>query len=129
MRSIVVAVASIAVIVTAALAQSDAVWQRKELMKANGQNAGALDRMVRGEDPYDASKVDAAFAQFSESAQKAPNLFSEPPKPGEETRALPKIWETKSDFDAKMTAFAKAVDENKGKAKTLDELKTAYPAV
>ena len=36
---------------------------------------------------------------------------------------------TKSDFDAKMAAFAKAVADHKDKAKTLDELKAAMPFV
>ena len=53
--------AAAAVGVTAAIAQSDPVAQRKALMKANGQNAGAVNRMVRGEDPFDVAKVNAAF--------------------------------------------------------------------
>jgi cytochrome c556 len=116
-------------VVTFAIAQSNPVEERKTLMKANGKNAGTLGRMVRGEEPFDAAKVNAAFAQFTETAQKLPALFPEPPKPGEETRALPKIWETKSDFEAKIAAFKKAVDDNKDKAKTLDELKVVMPQV
>jgi hypothetical protein len=85
--------------------------------------------MVRGEDPFDAAKVNAAFVQWTETAQKLPGLFPEPPKPGEETRALPKIWETKSDFEAKIAALAKVVADNKDKVKTLDELKVAMPLV
>ncbi len=125
----VLAMVAVAVGVTVAIAQSDPVAQRKALMKSNGQNAGAVNRMVRGEDPFDAAKVNAAFAQWTETAQKIPGLFPAPPKPGEETRALPKIWETKSDFEAKIAAFAKAVADNKDKAKTLDELKVAMPLV
>jgi cytochrome c556 len=129
MIRILLAMAAVAVGVTIAIAQSDPVAQRKELMKSNGQNAGLLSRMVRGEEPFDAGKVIAAFAQWTETAQKLPGLFPEPPKPGEETRALPKIWETKSDFEAKIAAFAKAVADNKDKAKTLDELKVGMPLV
>jgi len=125
----VLAMAAVAVGVTVAIAQSDPVSQRKALMKSNGQNAQALGKMVRGEDPFDAAKVNAAFVQWTETAQKVPTLFPEPPKAGEETRALPKIWETKSDFDAKLAAFAKAVADNKDKVKTLDELKVAMPLV
>jgi cytochrome c556 len=115
--------------VTAVMAQSDPLSQRKALMKGNIENALALNKMVRGENPFDAAKVNAAFAQWEETAQKIPNLFPEPPKPGQETRALPKIWENKADFDAKIAAFAKAVADNKDKAKTLDELKVAFPSV
>jgi cytochrome c556 len=98
-------------------------------MKGNIENALALNKMVRGENPFDAAKVNAAFAQWEETAQKIPNLFPEPPKAGQETRALPKIWENKADFEAKIAAFAKAVADNKDKAKTLDELKVAFPSV
>jgi cytochrome c556 len=125
----VLAAAAVAVGVTAVMAQSDPLSQRKALMKENGQHAAAVGKMVKGEEPFDVVKVDAAFAQWTATAQKLPSLFPEPPKAGEDTRALPKIWESKADFDAKIAAFAKAVAENKDKAKTLDELKVAMPNV
>jgi len=115
--------------VTAVMAQSDPLSQRKALMKGNIENALALNKMVRGENPFDAAKVNAAFAQWEETAQKIPTLFPAPATPGQETRALPKIWENKADFEAKIAAFAKAVADNKDKAKTLDELKVAFPSV
>jgi cytochrome c556 len=123
------AMAAAALGVTAVMAQSDPLSQRKALMKANVENLGALNKMTRGEEPFDRAKVDAAFAQWSETAQKAPGLFPQPPKPGEETRALPKIWETKSDFEAKFADFGKVVGDNKDKAKTLEELKVAAPLI
>ena len=129
MNRTILVMAAVAVGLTVAIAQSDPISQRKALMKSNGQHAGAMGRMVRGEDPFDAAKVNAAFAQWTETAAKAPGLFPEPPKPGEETRALPKIWEAKADFEAKMAAFGKVVADNKDKAKTLDELKVAMPLV
>jgi cytochrome c556 len=114
---------------TAVMAQSDPLSQRKALMKGNLEGAQNLNKMVRGENPFDAAKVDAAFAQWTETAQKIPALFPEPPTPGQDTRALPKIWENKADFEAKIASFAKAVADNKDKAKTLDELKAAFPNV
>ena len=63
MTRTVLAMAAVAVGVTVALAQSDPVAQRKALMKSNGQNAAPVNRMVRGEEPFDAAKVNAAFAQ------------------------------------------------------------------
>jgi cytochrome c556 len=122
----VLAVAVVVISATVVVAQSDPVAQRKALMKSNGQNAGAVSKMVKGEEPFDAAKVNAAFTQWGETAQKLPGLFPEPPKPGEDTRALPKIWETKSDFEAKIAAFAKVVADNKDKAKNVDELKVAF---
>jgi cytochrome c556 len=123
------AVAAAAVVVTVAVAQSDPVSQRKALMKGNLEGGRNVSKMIRGEDPFDVTKVNAAFAQWAETAQKLPALFPEPPNPGQDTRALPKIWETKADFEAKNAAFGKAVADNKDKVRTLDELKAAFPAV
>jgi cytochrome c556 len=123
------AMSAVALGVTAVMAQSDPLSQRKALMKGNLEGAQNLNKMVRGENPFDAAKVSAAFAQWAETAQKLPSLFPEPPKPGEDSRALPKVWENKTDFEAKIAAFSKAVADNKDKAKTLDELKVAFPSV
>jgi cytochrome c556 len=60
---------------------------------------------------------------------EAASLFPEPPNPGEDTRALPKIWENKSDFEAKIAAFSKVISDNKDKVKTVDELKVAVPLI
>ena len=125
----VLAMAAVAVGITAVMAQSDPIAQRKQLMKSNGQNLGAVNRMVRGEDPFDVAKVNAAFAAWGENAPKISALFASPPPPDADTRALPKIWENKADFDARPIALAKSVAEYKDKAKTLDELKVAFPAV
>ena len=125
----VLAMAAIAVGVTAVMAQSDPIAQRKSLMKENGKHSGALNRMVRGEDPFDAAKVDVAYAGLADTASKLSPLFASPPPAGADTRALPKIWESKSDFDAKLAAFSKAVADNKDKGKTLDELKVSYAAL
>ena len=128
MKRIVLAVAIIAAGVTAVVAQSDPIAARKALMKANNENARNLVRMTRGEDPYDAAKVNAAFAQWAETAQKFPALFPDNSKTGE-TRATPKVWETRSDFEAKVAAFAKAVGDNRDKAKNVEEVKVALAAV
>src|SRR5438874_1622616 len=98
----VLAVAVLALGATALVAQTDPLAARKALMKENGQHAAAASKMVKGEEPFDAAKVNAAFTQWSETAKKMPSLFPEPPKTGEETRALPKIWESKADFEAKI---------------------------
>ena len=128
MKRIVLAVAIIAAGVTAVVAQGDPIAARKALMKANNENARNLVRMTRGEDPYDATMVNAAFAQWAETAQKFPALFPDNSKTGE-TRATPKVWETRSDFEAKVAAFAKAVADNRDKAKNVDEVKVALAAV
>jgi Cytochrome c556 len=106
------------------------VTTREDLMKANNKHALAVVRMMRGQAPFDAAAVDAAFAQWADTAQKLPSLFPDNSKTGGDNRASPKIWLNKKDFDAKAAAFAKAVAENHDKAKSsLDGLRAAIPVV
>jgi cytochrome c556 len=100
----------------AVIAQSDPIATRKGLMKENEENAVAVVRMMRGQAPFDAAKVEAAFAQWTDTAQKLPSLFPDNSKSGQKTRAAPKIWTSKADFDDKAAAFGKVVAENRDKA-------------
>jgi cytochrome c556 len=114
----------------AVIAQTDPIATRQSLMKENNNNAIAIVRMMRGLAPFEAAKVDAAFAQWADTAQKLPGLFPDTSKTGQKTRAASKIWVTKADFDAKTAAFGKAVADNRDKAGTsLDGLRAAIPAV
>jgi len=115
---------------TAVIAQQDPVTTRENLMKQNNSHAKTMVQMMRGQVSFDANKVDAAFAHWAYTAQKLPALFPEDSKTGGDNRASPKIWLNKKDFDAKATALAKSVAENRNKAiASLDGLKAAIPAV
>ena len=57
------------------MAEPDQVKDTQAMMKGNGKNAGALAAMVKGEKPYDQATVDAALAQFDDTAKKLPTLF------------------------------------------------------
>jgi cytochrome c556 len=129
MIRVVLTIAALAIGVSAVVAQTDPIATRKGLMKKNNENERNLRQMISGQAPFDAAKVNAAFAQWGDTARQLPNLFPDNSKTGQDTRALPKIWETRSDFDTKIAAFAKAVADNKDKVATLDELKVAYPNV
>ncbi|MGA8962956.1 MAG: cytochrome c [Pseudolabrys sp.] len=114
----------------AVIAQSDPIAARMALMKGNNDNANAVVQMMKGQAPFDAAKVDAAFAQWADTAQKLPGLFPDNSKTGQKTRAASKIWVTKADFDAKAAEFGKVVAENRDKAKgSLDGLRAAIPLV
>ena len=113
--------------VTVLLAQSDQITERQALMKSNAKNAKNVTQMVKGDQPFDAAQAKAAFNTWHENAKKIPTLFTSPPPPEAKTRALPKIWENKADFEAKAAALAKAASE--GKHSTLDELKASFPSV
>jgi cytochrome c556 len=125
-----VAVIAVALGAGAVIAQQNPVTTRENLMKENNKNAIAAVKMIRGQAPFDAAAVDAAFAQWADTAQKLPGLFPENSKTGGDNRASPKIWLNKKDFDEKAAAFGKAVADNRDKAKaSLDGLKAAIPVV
>ena len=114
----------------AVVAQTDPIAARMALMKGNNDNAIVVVQMMKGQAAFDAGKVDAAFAQWAETAQKLPGLFPDNSKTGQKTRAAPKIWMTKADFDAKAAEFAKVVAGNRDKAKaSLDGLRATVPVV
>jgi cytochrome c556 len=108
------------------MAEPDQVKDTQAMMKGNGKNAGALSAIVKGEKPYDQATVDAALAQFDDTAKKLPTLFpaSIKGKPFEGDYApSSKIWEDKAGFSEHIASFGKAVNEAKGKIKDVDTLK------
>jgi len=127
---IFIAAAVLGLIAGAVIAQSDPIAARKALMKSNNDNARAMVQTMREQKPFEAAAVEAAFAQWADTAQKLPGLFPENSKTGGDTHATPKVWQNKKDFDEKAAAFGKAVAENRDKAKeSLDGLKAAIPIV
>ena len=116
----------------AVVAQQDQVKRTQGMMKDNGKNAGALSAMVKGEKPYDQSTVNAALAQFEDTAKNLPTLFPASLKGAKfegDYSPSPKIWSDKAGFDAAIASFAKTVTEAKAKIKDLDSLKATMPAI
>jgi cytochrome c556 len=116
----------------AAVAQQDLVNQVQVLMKGNGRNAGALSAIVKGDKPYDQATVDIALAQFDETAKKLPTLLPDGTKgmkPPGDFSISPKVWDIRSEFDAQIARFAKAVTDAKMSVKDADTLKTSMNAI
>ena len=126
MTRVVLAVAAVALAITAVAAQSDPIAARKAIMKKNGDEAKAAAAMVKGEAPFDAAKAHTIFATFADAAAKMPALFPDNSKTGGDTAALPAIWENKADFDARFVKFGKEAKEAEGKVKDLDSLKATW---
>jgi cytochrome c556 len=108
------------------MAETDQVKDAQTIMKGNGKNAGALAAMIKGEKPYDQATVNAALAQFDDTAKKLPTLFPEnikgKPFEGDYSPST-KVWEDKAGFDEHSASFGKAVSDAKGKIKDVDTLK------
>ena len=130
MRTVVV-VGTLLLGVGAVVAQQDLVKQAQTLMKGNGKNAGALAAMVKGEKPYDQATVDAAFAQFEDTAKKLPTLFP----------ASIKGMKAEGDYSASRKSgktrpvskpcrrLRQGRDRRQGLIKDLDTLKAALPVI
>ena len=118
--------------VGAVMAQGDQVKQTQTVMKGNGKNAGALVAMIKGEKPYDQATVDAAFAQFEDTAKKLPTLFPDSIKglkADGDYSSTAKVWEDKAGFNEHAASFGKVVSEAKASVKDLDSLKVALPLI
>jgi cytochrome c556 len=132
MRRTVVIAATLLLGVGAVMAQQDQVKTTQTMMKGNGKNAGALAAMIKGEKPYDQATVDAAIAQFDDTAKKLPTLFPASIKGAKfdgDYSPSSKIWEDKAGFDEHIASFGKTVGDTKGKIKDLDALKAELPVI
>jgi len=123
------AVAVIAIGATAVYAQSPAIGQRKEIMKSIGAAMKEPGGMMKGEVPFDLTKVQTSLKTIVDGAPKLPSLYPDDSKTGGETKALPAIWEKKDEF---VGIYKKLeVDAKAAAAAIKDEasFKTEWPKV
>lgn len=117
---------------TYALAQSTgtkAIEERKALMKEINGQARTLSNMVKGSEPFDLAKAQAAFKVFEANATKAKALFPDDSKEGAETRATPAVWSNRADFNAKNDQFVATVKKAAADVKDLDTFKSEFAKV
>lgn len=131
LRTLFIAAVAAAATTSTVIAQSDPIEARRAEMKAMGRYIyGALNRMQRGQEPYNQATVDEALTQFVASTQKLPTLF--PPgsisgtKPGEDFRTSDKIWTEKPAFEARFAKLGQDATGLRGKITNVDTLKAAY---
>lgn len=118
---------AVAASTTAVLAQDIAAEREPTMKKVSGAFA-TVNKMNRGQAPYDGAAAAEAFTTIAASTKHFATLF---PADGKAAgRALPSIWEKKADFDARLvkletTATAAAAEASKGEA----EFKTAFATI
>lgn len=125
----VLAVAAIAIGVTAVAAQSDPIAARKSLMKNVGNVTKTGAQIAKGEVPYDQAKAQEVFATYVDAAGKMPTLFPDNSKTGGETAALPAVWTNAGDFKSKFEKFGSDAKAAQSSAKDLDTFKASFGAV
>ena len=105
--------------VSAVLAQTDPIAERKGIMRGNGAATRTGTQINRGEVPFDLTKAREIFSGIAAGMTRFPNLFPENTKTGGETKAGPRIWEDPQGFRA---VAAKIVqDASQAAAATTDQ--------
>ena len=128
----VATVTAIAIVLSAAIAQEDQIKARKDLMKANGDQAKIGAAMVKGEKPFDLATVHKIFATFEDAAAKMPALFPDSSKSeanspeADDFSPTPKVWEDLADFKARFVKFGDAAKAANASVKDLDSFKAAF---
>jgi cytochrome c556 len=122
----VASIAAVALGVSIAVAQQDVIKERKDIMKGNGDEAKIGAAMVKGEQPFDLAAAQKVFATFADAATKMPDLFPDNSRTGEDTAALPKIWEDMADFKARFVKFGEDAKTAQASVKDLDGFKVAF---
>ncbi len=114
---------------SAAIAQTDPIAQRKQLMKSVGGATRDPGQMMQGRQAFDLAKVKASLEIYVDAAGKMSGLYPAGTETGGETTASPKIWQTKADFDARFAKFG--ADSKAALAAITDEasFKTEFPKV
>ncbi len=82
-----------------AAAGDSPIVQRKAILKGFGDAAKPVAGMTKGETPFDLAIVQQALATYIDGVKKLPALFPDDSKTGDDTAALPKIWEEKAKFE------------------------------
>jgi cytochrome c556 len=130
-RTLFVAAIAAATTVSTIGAQPDPIEVRRAEMKAMGRQIyGALNRVQRGQEPYNQATVDETLAQVVASMQKLPTLFPSGSisgtKPGEDFRTSEKIWTEKPAFEARLVKLGQDAAALRGKIINIDTLKASY---
>lgn len=105
LRITTVVALAVAALSTASFAQEDPIKARQELMKEVGDAAKVVGPVLQGKQPFDAAKVKAAMAVIAENAGVYADYFPTGSDVGE-TDALPAIWVSFADFEAKAEKLA-----------------------
>ncbi len=127
-RSIMI-VGALALGIGSVCAQNDPIATRKATMKGVGEANAEVTKIAKGEAPFKLETVQTALTRIQAAAKAMPGLFPATSKTGGDTAALPKIWETTADFNAKWEKIGKDAADAAGKIKDEATFKASYSEV
>ncbi|MFK4726807.1 cytochrome c556 [Bradyrhizobium niftali] len=117
----------------AVMAQQEVAVQQDNLMRSQAKSLyTVIQKMTKGDIPYDQKAVDEAIANLETDVAKIAKTFEVNPKQDVVNAtygASPKVWKNKADFDSKIPPVQKAIAEVKGKITDVASLKAAYTAI
>ncbi|WP_025037456.1 cytochrome c [Bradyrhizobium sp. DOA9] len=117
----------------AVMAQQEIAVQQDNLMRAIAKNQyGVLQKMSKGDIPFDRKAADEAIASIEADVAKIAKTFEINPKQDVVNATYgssPKVWQNKADFDSKIPPVQKAIADIKGKITNVASLKAAYTAI
>ena len=117
----------------AVMAQQEVAVQQDNLMRSQAKSLyTVIQKMTKGDIPYDQKAVDQAIANLETDVAKIAKTFEVNPKQDVVNAtygASPKVWKNKADFDSKIPPVQKAIAEVKGKITDVASLKAAYTAI
>ena len=111
---------------TLAVAQTDPIATRRNIMKTNGAATRTGGQMAKGEIPFDLAKAQEVFQNYVSAAAVFPTLFPDSSKTGGDTTASPKIWEDMADFKGRFETWSKDVKQAQADTKDLETFRTAF---
>jgi cytochrome c556 len=117
----------------AVMAQQDVAVTQQNLMKSAGKSMyGVMGKVLKGEATYDQAAIDTALNDLRADITKVPTVFT--PNPKEDVvnanfGSSQKIWQNKADFEGKIPAVTKAIEDSKGKIKDAATLKVAFDSI
>lgn len=112
---------------TAAFAASPAIKERKAVLKGFGDATKPVAGMLKGQAAFDLATVQKALGVYEAGAKKLPSLFPADSKTGDDTEALPKIWEDTAKFDAIFDKLAKESAAAMASIKDEASFKATFP--
>lgn len=127
----VASIAAVALGVGVAVAQQDVIKERKDIMKANGDQAKIATAMVKGEKPFDPAAAKKIFAQFADAAAKMPSLYPASSKneagspAADKFTPTDKVWTDMADFKARFAKFGEDAKKAGASVTDLDSFKAA----
>lgn len=126
MIRVALAAACLTIGLSAVIAQTNPITERRDAMKAVGAATRDGAAIAKGEAPFDAAKVQAIFKVYSDAGKKMPGLFPDNSKAGDNTTAAPKIWEDQAGFKAAFAKFETEASTASGASVDLAGFRTGF---